>query len=450
MTLEPGLGQKFHAGCYPQVVRRYIVAFVVLAGGVAAGATSYIAYATDREYTRLIASGDEAIAEGRPYQAIESYSGAIALRPESMVAHLKRGDTYRDRGQLEAALRDLRRASELDPTATLPLELLGDTNLALLRFDRAIERYETCLNLDDRSARVWYKLGLARYRASLPAPARDALQKAISLDKGRGEAYLLLGLSFRDLGEATLARRSLETAAQLAPALTEPREALAGLFTSLGENGRAIDQLEALAALDPNRPDRHVALGLAHASARRYEAAVLTLSRAVERFPDETAVYAALGRVWLEAAETRDDPIALKKAVQALSTAASHQDAASDTLTDLGRALVASGDDVAAERALRQAVTRLPIQPDAYRYLATIVIRDGRVQDARDSLIRYVTLVGDAEPVAGIATQIASYSLRLGDPQLALRWIDRAIDEGGPTSVLAALKQRAEAASRTQ
>ena len=167
-------------------MRRYIVALVVLAGGVAAGATSYIAYATDRDYTRLIAAGDQAIAAGSPYQALESYSGAIALRPESMVAYLKRGDTYRERGQFDAALRDLRRASELDPTATLPLELLGDTSLALLRFDRAIERYEACLNLDDRSARVWYKLGLARYRASQAASARDALQKAISLDQGAG------------------------------------------------------------------------------------------------------------------------------------------------------------------------------------------------------------------------------------------------------------------------
>jgi len=225
---------------------------------------------------------------------------------------------------------------------------------------------------------------------------------------------------------------------------------LAGLFTSLGENARAIDQLEALAALDPNRPDRHVALGLAHARARRYEAAVLTLSRAVERFPDETAVYAALGHVWLDAAETRDDSIALKKAVQALSTAASHSDATSDTLTDLGRALLASGDAASAESALRQALTRLPVRPDAYRYLAAVVVKDGRVQDARDALIRYATLVGDAEPVASIATQIASYSLRLNEPQLALRWIDRAMDEGGPTAALTALKVRAEATARTQ
>lgn len=429
-------------------MRRYVVAFLVLAAGVAAGAGFYIAYANDREYSRLIAAGDQAVVESHPFQALESYSGAIALRPESMVAHLKRGSTYRERGDLDAALKDLRRASELDPTATLPLELLGDTYLALQRFDRAEDRYQTYLGLDDRSPRVWYKLGLAYYRAADPARAREPLQKAVALDKAMAEAQLLLGLCLRDLGEAVLARKSLETAAQLAPGLTAPREALAGLFAAAGDNARAIDQLEALAALDPSRPDRQVALGLAHARARRYEASILTLSRAVERFPDEPSVYAALGHVWLEAAEVRDDPVALKKAVQALTTAASHSDVASDTLADLGHALILSADAPAAERALRQAVMRLPVSPDAYRYLATLVVRDGRVQEARDALIRYATLVGDAESLAGVATQIASYSIRLGEPQLAMRWIDRAVDEAGATPALIALRDKAEAAQK--
>jgi hypothetical protein len=47
--------------------------------------------------------------------------------------------------------------------------------------------------------------------------------------------------------------------------------------------------------------------------------------------------------------------------------------------------------------------------------------------------------------VAGVATQIASYSMRLGDRDVALKWIDRAIDESGSTPTLAALRRRAEA-----
>jgi cellulose synthase operon protein C len=431
-------------------MRRYLAAALVLSAAVATGAAVYTVYASDREYSRLIAAGDAAMADDQPFVALEAYSGAIALRPDSMLAHLKRGMTYRGRGELNAALTDLRRASELDPTATLPLELLGDTLLSLQRFGRAAERYETYLELDDRSAGVWYKLGLAKYRAGQRTAARDALRQAVGLDKSLAQAHLLLGLCLRDAEQLAQARLSLEAAVALAPALTAAREALAGVYTALAEHTRAIDQLEALAALDPTRPDRQVALGRAYARARRHEAAVVTLSRAVERFPTEPQVYGGLGRVWLDAAEARADDVALKKAIEALSTAASHSDVDSATLTDLARAWQIAGDTNAAERTLRRAVARLPVEPDAYLRLGRLAGAAGRAQEARDALIRYATLVGDDEPLAGVLTQIASYSIRLGEPRLALRWIDRAVDEVGLTPALGALRARAEAADAAQ
>ena len=67
--------------------------------------------------------GDQTLA------AIEDYSGAIVLRPDSMLAHLRRGETYRQRGDLDDAARDFREAASLDPTATRPLEELGDVAL---------------------------------------------------------------------------------------------------------------------------------------------------------------------------------------------------------------------------------------------------------------------------------------------------------------------------------
>lgn len=409
----------------------------------------YTAYASDREYGRLIAAGDEALAADQPLKALEAYSGAIAMRPDSMLAHLKRGMIYRARGEQDQALKDLRRAVELDPTATRPAEVLADTLLSLERYDQAAARYQTYLSLDDRSPQVWYKLGFARYRAGQIAAASEPLERALALDQSLAEAHFLLGLCLRDRGRSSAARASLETATRLAPALTAPREALASLYLASGDSARAIDQLEALAAIDPAEPARLVALGLTHARSRRYEAALLALSRAVERFPDESAVYAALGRVWLEAAEVREDDAALRKAVEALTTAASHEDVSSTALADLGRAWLMTGNAVAAERALVQAVDRLPVDPEAHLHLAALARRTGRVQQARDALIRYATLVGDDEPLAAVATQIASDSIRLGEPQIALRWIDRAIGDSGLTPALAALRRRAEAAQVT-
>ncbi len=423
-------------------MRRFLPALVLLIAAATAGAIVYTVYANQQEYDRLVAAGDEAVAADQPFQALEAYSGAIALRPESMVAHLKRGMTYYQRGELDAALKDLHAAAALDPTATRPQELLGDVNLALQRYGRAAERYEAYLALDDRAARVFYKLGLARYRnGQLPA-AITPLQRAVRLDKSLAAAHLLLGLALREQGNLRAARVSLETAHALEPALIAPREALASLYASNGDPTRAIDQLEALVALDPFSPTRLVALGRAYANAGRHESAVLALGRAVERFPNSAEAYGALGRVWLDAAEDRGDYVALKKAVEALSTAASHPDASSQVLTDLGRAALLAGDEATAERALRRAAAGLPVSPDAFLHLATLAARHQRLQEARDSLVRYVTLVPSEKPTAGVAARIARYSLQLGEPQVASRWIDRAIEESGPTPALVALKHR--------
>ena len=423
-------------------MRRSAVVFALLGAVGAAGTALYSAYATDRDYRRLIAVGDAAALD-QPFESLEAYSGAIALRPDSMLAHLKRGRVYTERGELESAARDLRRAIELDPTATLALELLGDTYLSMHRYDRAAERYQTYVTLDDRSAQVWYKLGLAQYHQGETARAIVSLERAIDLDSAMAQAYFVLGLCRRDQGDSAGARASLELAARLSPAMTAPREALAGVYTAAGDMSRAIDQLEALAALDPSAPGRFVALGIAHAQARRHEAAVVTLSRAVERFPNDPHVYGALGRVWLDQAEVRQDPVALKKAVEALTTAASHPEVTSHTLADLARAWILAGDAGAAERALRQATTRLPVHAMAYRQLASLAARGARFQEARDALIKYAALVGDTAPLTDVATDIAAYSLQLRQPDLALRWIERAVNRGGDTPELEALRRRA-------
>ena len=401
------------------------------------GALAYSAWANEREFDRLIARGDQAAAAERPFQAIEDYSGAITRNPESVLAHIKRGSVYYDQNQLDAALRDLRRATVLDPSAVRAIEMLGDVNVGLGRGERAIEQYESFVEIDDRNPRVLYKLGLARYRNGRIQSASEPLQQALAIDPSLGEAYYLLGLIQRDLDQLPAARKSLEEAARRSPASqTAAIEALADVYALEGEHTRAITQLEAVAALDPSRPERMIALGLAQARAGREDAAVMTLGRAVERFPDVAPVYAALGHVWLTAAQRRGDRVALNKALEALSQAAKHRDAVSETFAELGRAWLLAGDSRAAERALRQAIAKLPVPPEAYLQLADVTARDGRIQDARDALLKYATLVGDDKPLTTVAVRIGDYSVRLGDPALAVRWFDRAIDEGGANASL--------------
>ena len=130
------------------------------------------------------------MAAGDLSTAIEAFSGAIALKSDSMIGYLMRGDAYRRRDELEAALRDLRQAADIDPGAPRPRELLGDVNYARHRYPPAADHYQAYVDLDDRSPRVLYKLALARYRAGQPTLGIDALQKAVAIEENFAEGLL--------------------------------------------------------------------------------------------------------------------------------------------------------------------------------------------------------------------------------------------------------------------
>ena len=384
-----------------------IAGAILLAGAVFA----WNAVREEREFRRLIALGDTALTRDQTYEAIEAFSGALALKHDSMLAYLKRGDSYRRRGELSAALRDLREASALDPTATRALELLGDVNAAMARYERASDAYRRYLAIDDRAPQVLYKLALAYYRNRQTTRAIDPLRRSLALDDRSAEAHYLFAMCQKDQKHTVEATASLTRALQLNPALAAAREELAALDLAQGKTREGIEQLEALAALEPSRPERLVNVGLAYARSGRTDAAITTLGRAAERYPAADVVYEALGRVWLGAAEARHDRVALTKALQALEAAAARPNASSDTLTLYGRALMDAGQMDAAERVLQQATTVWPVEPIAFFYLSGAAERRGHVSAAHDALASFLAL-SDEEPKQQLAGHLAALALR--------------------------------------
>jgi tetratricopeptide (TPR) repeat protein len=372
-------------------MKRPVVLAVAAAAVIAAALLVWVDARREREFRRLIAVGDAALASGQTFRAIEAFSGALTLKPDSMLASLKRGDTYRRRGEFAAALRDLGQAAFLDPAAPRPIELLGDVQAAMGQYEAAATEYQRYLAIDDRAPAVLYKLALAHYRSGMAPKAADPLRRAVAIDDRFAEAHYLLGLALRDT-DRDQALRALRRALDVNAAFAAAREELARLYEDMGRHQDAIDQLEALAALEPARPERLVNVGLAYARIGRRDTAVLTLGRAAERHPDATVVYTALGRVWLTSAEAQKDPVALGKAIEALQPAAAQAGAASETRALYGRALALSGNMVAAERMLLQAVATPPVDPSAYRYLAEVARRLGHMAVARDAASKYATL----------------------------------------------------------
>lgn len=400
-----------------------ITLLVLTAGGV----YGYMVSRRERTYARWVAQGETDLASGNLSAAVEAFSGAIVLKPGAMLGHLRRGEAYRRRNELDAAQRDLLEAAALDPTATRPQEELGDVAVAQQRFAAAADRYRAYVRIDDRAPRVLYKLAYAEYNAGQPAAAVEPLRKALAIDDRLAEAYYLLGLCQRALQQPDAARVAFERALTIQPTLFRAREELADLYGAEAKTEKRLDQLEALAALDPG-PARAIALGLAYALAAQTDRAVLTLARACERYPEQQATYLALGRVWLQVAQDRNDRVALSKAMGALEGAMAGDN--SDAMTLFGRALLLAQDPQSAERMLQDATRRLPVDPAAYLSLADAAEQAGDYSAARDALLDHQAISIDDEPrhVANEDARLATLSLRLKDPSAAVQYYLAAAD----------------------
>jgi tetratricopeptide (TPR) repeat protein len=423
-------------------VKRTIAAALVLLGAAAAGAIAYQTAGRERAYRALLARGDAAFNDEQSFGAIEAFSGAIALRPDSMLAHLRRGETYRrrnERGDLDQAVRDFRTASTLDPSATRPLEELGDALFQLQRYTLAADAYARGLRLDDRSARVGYKLALTQFTTRDYEAAIATLEQMARLHGTTSDAQYLMGMALRDRGRPADAIQAYERAVNLAPGYVTAREELAELYGSVGRWADELEQLQLIASLDREHVERQIDVALAQARAGHADLAVLTLGNALERAPNHLVVYGALGRVWLDIAESRDDRVARGKALEALGRAVAEPGPPSDVLTLYGRALLLDGQTEPAERALLRAVARFPVDPSAFLWLAVAAERQNHFDSGRQALVRYGTLVRDDRDYIAHAAKIASLSVKVDDARTAVKVLMRAVEAAPADALLMAL-----------
>jgi tetratricopeptide (TPR) repeat protein len=283
-----------------------------------------------------------------------------------------------------------------------PRELLGDTLMALERYGRAAAHYEAYLRLDDRDARVLYKLGLAWLHAGRPDTAVPSLGRALRLAEDDAQTHYVLGVCLAEMGHLADAVRSLEQAVALAPAFIDARHALARLYRQQGRTADEVRQLEAVAAIGPARVASRMAIADAWMRAHRIDRAVATLVHAIELDPNDPDLLVALAQVWLTAAEERNDGQFLQKAVGALRRAES-LGATSGALTLLGRAQVLSGDVAGAKASLSRATSVLPVDARAFADLATAAERLQQWSVARDALLQQAALDGNQVTAAARA-----------------------------------------------
>ncbi|MBK17709.1 MAG: hypothetical protein CMM52_02570 [Rhodospirillaceae bacterium] len=100
----------------------------------------------------LCLNGDFARHFGHYETAIKSFDRAIEVAPHASHAHLRRGKTYSEAGDVSAAIDDLLRATLLQPNFVDAHIALGDEYRSANMTDAAAKCYEAALKLDPQNA----------------------------------------------------------------------------------------------------------------------------------------------------------------------------------------------------------------------------------------------------------------------------------------------------------
>lgn len=241
--------------------------------------------------------------------------------------HNARGIELADRGWLDEAVKEFRKAIDLDPESAHAHDNLATVFAEKKHFREALGEYLAALELDPEAPTAHYNLAnfLATHALDM---AVDEYRASLALDPEHPDTHLNLGLTLADQGKPEEAERALRTAVELAPKDPYPRHELAALQMDSGDYRDAITQLKEVVRLEPESFEAWLDLGICYAqkgfyaeSERAYGKARALKADDVLLHYNSAALYALWGRPTqaLEnlAAALASDPARVKGWLQA-------------------------------------------------------------------------------------------------------------------------------------
>ena len=206
---------------------------------------------------------------GQMNKAIEAYSRAIALNPDSAIPYTNRGAAYNETDDFDRAIEDFNKAIQLNPDFAMAYNNRGNAYQGKGDFDRAIEDFN----------------------------------KAIQLNPDFAMAYNNRGNAYAKKGDYDRAIEDYNTAIKLNPNLAEAYYNRGGAYYNKGAVDRAIEDYTKVIELKPDDTEAYNNRGVAYYQKSEYGRAIEDYTKAIELNPKLADAYYNRGEVWLRLEE---------------------------------------------------------------------------------------------------------------------------------------------------
>ena len=230
--------------------------------------------------------------------------------------HNERGIELAERGWLEEAEREFRRAIELDPASAHPYENLAMLHVRRKEWREALLAHLRAVELEPESAGARFTLAsfLATHGLEM---AESEYRQSIAADPEHAEAHMELGMTLADLGRVSEGLEELATAVRLAPEDPMARQELAALLMDEGDHRAAIGHLREAVRLAPESYESHLDLGFCYAQKGFLEEAERAYLRAQALRPDDAVANYDLASLYAQWGRSADVLEPLGKALAA-------------------------------------------------------------------------------------------------------------------------------------
>lgn len=238
-------------------------------------------------------------------------------QPDTAEEFADAGAFHLVRGELDAALRDYRRAKERDPELARARQGLGDVLLLRDDPDASLAEYEEAVSLEP-SARSFHGRATARLVLKDREGALADYRRAVRAGGvGVAVSQYMVGAVLADLGRSEEAISAYGEAIRLAPENPDAHAARGILQKDAGELDAAFKDFDRLVELAPESARGYMLRATAFAARRDEERMERDFARALELGPDRSDFHFLRGRCYLELGRPADALADLDAAIAA-------------------------------------------------------------------------------------------------------------------------------------
>lgn len=223
---------------------------------------------------------------------------AARLEPSNPLPPLALARLNLQERDLQAAVRQVNRALEIQPTLIEALELRGDIEQMRNAEEAALSSYAAALRINPRQTSVLLKQGSLYQRLGRHEAARAAYLEATRANPKLAIAYNNLAWMAAESGkDLEQARKWGHQAVTLEPAIAEFHDTLGWVYRAQGQLAEAERILRHATGLDNASATAFYHLGVIQLELRKHEAAATAFKRALALEPDFQPAAQALATV---------------------------------------------------------------------------------------------------------------------------------------------------------